>query len=152
LDLADINRCAKAVLSVEKLYIPERRAKAVDEIAEHFPMFSDRVNLFYARKRPHPPIKEQNSLQEKRCRVDPSPPFLHTLTIRIQICSLRGFNMLLAVKTSNTDLPPTGFCIEPLLGSKYAGSALVCCVKSVFKLLPFYPVQLASPHQIVQQG
>jgi hypothetical protein len=29
--------------------------------------------------------------------------------------------MLLGVFSVNTDLPPIGFCIESLLGSKYAG-------------------------------
>jgi hypothetical protein len=31
------------------------------------------------------------------------------------------FYMLLTVKNANTDLPPLGFCNEPLLGSKYDG-------------------------------
>jgi hypothetical protein len=40
------------------------------------------------------------------------------------------FCMLLAWKTANTDLPPIGFCIEFLLGSKYAGHLLLCLEKT----------------------
>jgi hypothetical protein len=37
------------------------------------------------------------------------------------------FNMLLVVENANTDLPPIGFCIEPLIGSKYVGVLLLGC-------------------------
>jgi len=33
----------------------------------------------------------------------------------------RGFKMLMVAENAITDLPPIGFCNEPLLGSKYDG-------------------------------
>jgi hypothetical protein len=41
----------------------------------------------------------------------------------IESCRALGafFNILLVVKNANTDLPLYSFCIESLLGSKYAG-------------------------------
>jgi hypothetical protein len=50
--------------------------------------------------------------------------------------------MLLVAENANTDLPPVGFCIHLLLGSKYDGSALEFFVlslqgSSIMNFVPF---------------
>ena len=56
----------------------------------------------------------------ERFRVDPSIGFcIDWLLGAKQVRAL--FNMLMAGETANSDLPPIGFCKEPLIGSKYAG-------------------------------
>jgi hypothetical protein len=52
-----------------------------------------------------------------------APLYIETLYSSGECCAA-GFCMLMVVKSTNTDLPPIGFCNEPLLGGKYAGFAL----------------------------
>ena len=46
---------------------------------------------------------------------------LRVMVLAVKLVSY-FFNMPLVVENANTDLPPIGFCIEPILGSKYDGA------------------------------
>jgi len=54
-------------------------------------------------------------------QVDPLYVFCNDWLLDGKQVRARVFNMLLALETAITDLPPIGFCNEPLLGSKYDG-------------------------------
>jgi hypothetical protein len=66
----------------------------------------------------------RENLTRKRASFRP----MHGLTVVGVLCI---FNMLLVAESANTDLPPIGFCILFLLGSKYERAYVVVLGQSI---------------------